>query len=59
MRQIIDASTEGFRSVPCRDYLEFELFSELLTKSLIVIAEFDKEIISLVAEKVYKEFVKF
>jgi hypothetical protein len=40
------------------DYLEFEFVSEQLTKSLIVIAEFDKEITSLVAKKAYKEFVK-
>ena len=39
------------------DYLEFEFVSEQLTKSLIVIAEFDKEITSLVAKKAYKEFV--
>ena len=41
------------------DYLEFEFVSEQLTKSLIVIAEFDKEITSLVAKKAQKEFVKF
>ena len=40
------------------DYLQFEFVSEQLTKSLIVIAEFDKEITSLVAKKAYKEFVK-
>jgi len=33
------------------DYLEFEFVSEQLTKSSFVIAEFDKEITSLVAKK--------